>query len=114
MTLSQGTLDAQFGLRRIHFSDWVYEGERVSVYETEDAAALGEGPSVICVAHFDARDDDWVLVELPTVPPRHPATADAWAWLQSRTIQEMDIERRYQIASALVKIDATFNSWEGE
>ena len=113
MSLSEGTLNAQFGSRRIHFTDWVYEGERVPVYESEDAAALEEGPHVICVVHFDPGEDDWVLNELQ-IPPRHPATADAWAWLESRTVQEMDAYRRDRIAATLMEIDAIFNGWEAE
>lgn len=44
--------------------------------------------------------------ERASVPKRHPATIKAWEWLQSRTVQEMDAERRDKIAAQLMELDA--------
>lgn len=49
----------------------------------------------------------------PSGPPRHTATADAWAWLEGEE-PGMHAVRRIRIAAALKEIDAEFLRWEGE
>lgn len=51
-------------------------------------------------------------IERAGVPMRHPATKDAWAWLQSRTVQELSSKKRDEIASILMDLDAQLWSWD--
>jgi hypothetical protein len=46
------------------------------------------------------------------IPARHPASAAAWAWLESRTVQELPPDKRDAIAEKLMDIDAELWSWD--
>jgi hypothetical protein len=44
---------------------------------------------------------------------RHPATAKAWDWLASRTLQEVDRDRHDRIAGILMGLDAELHRVDG-
>lgn len=54
-----GTLWAMRDNRMIHFTDYVYEGEKVDVYESVEAAEEERGTVEQMVVHRD--EDDWWL-----------------------------------------------------
>lgn len=54
-----GSLWAMRGNRMIHFTDFVYEGEKVDVYESVEAAEEETGPVVQMTVCRD--EDDWWL-----------------------------------------------------
>jgi hypothetical protein len=56
--------------------------------------------------------DDPTQRERPGIPARHPATQPIWAWLQSRTVQELTTEKRDEIAGKLMDLDAELWTWE--
>jgi hypothetical protein len=49
-------------------------------------------------------------VNAPIQVERHPATAKAWAWLESRTPRELSHEKRDKIAGTLMEVDAELHA----